>query len=298
MDRFYIAVTADDVGMGGYSTPEHLTALTRLWESEELRGTLFVVPRWDGCDIGQSAEYVSLLKAAIARGHEVAQHGLDHERFQTGIPPGMVLDLPHEGPARKYLAECRDQIEAMLTPTHLRQVLTTGRNILEDALGERIQGFRAPCLSTCNALFDSLAAGDYRYDSSKVFQDVAWELIVDPSAPVTPHPITCDRLLSMQTGGRMWEWPISAEYTWYLRRECAHTFLDLAKHDFDACLAAGVPFVPVCHVSPVQEGDPDCGFDLYRRLLDYARMRTAAEGKELISVTLSTLCDRWECNEQ
>ena len=85
-------------------------------------------------------------------------------------------------------------------------------------------------------------------------------------------------------------WPISAEYTWYLKRDWAGSFLSLAKHDLDACLAAGIPYVPLCHVSPVQEGNADQGVELYRQLLAYARERAEAAGKELVSATLSQLC--------
>ena len=293
MDPFHLVVTADDVGMAGYSTPQHLDNLVSFWESEGLKGTLFVVPRWEGREIGDSAEYVALLKDVLARGHEIAQHGLDHTRFQTGIPPKMVLDLAHEGPAREYLARHRDEIDASHTVTSLRRVLATGRRILEDALGVPMVGFRAPCLSTCDRLFEALEAEAYRYDSSTVFQNAAWDMINNPGRDVPPLPITRERFRRMQTGGSMRTWPISAEYTWYLKREHAASFLGLAKHDLEACLTAGIPFVPVCHVSPVQEGDADQGFDLYRKLLAHARKRMEAEGKRLISVTLAQLCSDW-----
>ena len=293
MNNFYFAVTADDVGMDGYSTPEHLRKLVNFWESEGLKGTLFVVPRWEGREIGESTEYIALLKEIIGRGHEVTQHGLDHTRFQTGVPPKMVLDLPHEGPAREYLAQHRDEIDASHTVDNLRQVLATGRQILEHALDVPMTGFRAPCLSTCDRLFEALQAEGYLYDSSCVFQDTAWAMINDPGTDAEPLPITRERFRRMQTDGAMRVWPISAEYTWYPKREWVESFIRLAKHDLDACLAAGIPFVPVCHVSPVQEGDAGQGFELYRRLLAYAHERAEAAGKQLVSVTLSTLCSQW-----
>ena len=293
MGPFHLGVTADDVGMDGYSTPEHLRNLVSFWESEGLKGTLFVVPRWEGREIGESAEYVALLKDIVARGHELGQHGLDHGRFQTGIPPKMVLDLSHEGPAREYLAQHRSEIDASHTLDRLRQVLATGRRILEDALGVPMMGFRAPCLSTCDRLFEALEAEGYCYDSSAVFQTVAWDMINNPDREVVPLSITRERFRQMQTGGSMRVWPISAEYTWYLKRSRAESHLSLAKHDLDACLTAGIPFVPVCHVSPVQEGDADQGFGLYRKLLAHARERAETEGKRLVSATLSQLCSEW-----
>ncbi|MBT3381791.1 MAG: polysaccharide deacetylase family protein [Lentisphaerae bacterium] len=296
MDPFYLAVTTDDVGMDGYSTPEHVRNLLDLWASENLTGTLFAVPRWDGREIGASAEYVSILQHAVEQGHDVAQHGLDHTRFQTGIPPKMVLDLPHEGPAREYLANHRDEIAAAHTVDKLRHILGTGRQILEDALGVPMRGFRAPCLSTCDQLFEALEAEAYVYDSSAVFQTTAWDLINDPDRDVAPMPVTRELFEQMQTAGSMWTWPISAEYTWYLKCEHAERFLALAKHDFEACLSAGIPFVPVCHVSPVQEGDAGQGFDLYRKLMAYVRQRVVEEGKRLVSITLSQLCAEWPPN--
>ncbi len=289
MDGVFFCATADDVGMAGYSTPAHLERLLSFWESEALKGTLFVVPRCEGREIGASSQYVALLKAASQHGHEIAQHGLDHGRFQTGIPPKMVLDLAHEAPARQYLDEHRAEIESSLTVQNLRKTLATGRRILETALGISISGFRAPCLSTCDALFEALHREAYTYDSSLVLQPAAWSLIADPDTTVAPAPITRDRLPPQTQPIGTREWPISAEYTWYLRRRQFDAFLNLARHDFDACMDAGIPFIPLCHISPVQEGDPDCGFDLYRTLLDHARERCDAEGRPSICATLSEL---------
>ena len=293
MEEMFFCVTADDVAMDGYSTPEHLDRLVRFWEDEGLKGTLFTVPRWEGRELGERADYVTLLKDVAARGHEVGQHGLDHGRFQTGIPPQMILDLPHEGPARKHLAEHRAEIEGSLTVTNLRKTLCKGREILETALDIPIKGFRAPAGAICAGLFDALVAEGYAYDSSKILQESAWDLIIDPDQPVAPRPITRARFVGFQPGNGLRIWPIVAEYTWYLTRAHYDTFLALAKHDFDACLATGLPYVPVCHISPVHEGDAECGLDLYRALLAYARERTAAAGRRLVCVTCAELCERW-----
>jgi hypothetical protein len=222
---------------------------------------------------------------------------LDHGRFQTGIPPKMVLDLPHEGPAREHLAAHRAEIDAALTVPKVREVLATGRRILESALDTKIAGFRAPCLSTCDALFEAIALEGYRYDSSRVFQAAAWDLINDPGTPAMPRPITRRRFAAFQSRHGLRTWPIAAEYTWYLKRAHYAAFLTLARHDFDACLTAGIPFVPVCHVSPVQEGDPGCGFDLYRDLLAHAHTRARAAGASVTSLTLSQLCNRWNSSK-
>jgi peptidoglycan/xylan/chitin deacetylase (PgdA/CDA1 family) len=290
MASLYFCVTADDINLEGYSSPEHLKNLVDFWDGQGLKGTLFVVPRSNNKELGQIKEYVEVLKYAVKNGHEVAQHGLDHTRCQTGIPPKMVLDLPHEGPAREYLAKNRSAIEASLSIENIRKDLALGKRILESALGEVVHGFRAPCLSTCPNLFKAISDEGYVYDSSHVFQEAAWELINNPGKKVKPLAITRDRFNKFQISGNTRTLPISAEYTWYLKKKDYDTFLDLAKHDLDGCLAAEIPFVPVCHVSPVQEGDADLGFELYRKLVAHAKSQASRQGLSFVAKTLFETC--------
>jgi peptidoglycan/xylan/chitin deacetylase (PgdA/CDA1 family) len=278
--------TVDDVAMEGYSTEPHLENVLQFCAKEDIKATFFVVPRFNGRALQAGGAYSSVLAQALAAGHAIAQHGLDHDRFQFGIPPKMVLDLPHEGPARAYLAEHRKEIERSLKLDNLRALLRQGRAILEDALGRSVDGFRAPCLSVCDNLFAALEAEGYRYDSSRCLQPGAWDLINGKEHPVV-HPITRERFDAFQTGGRMRLFPLTAEYTWYLTRDKFDAFLNLAKHDFDACMNADIPFVPICHVSPIQEGEGDCGFALHRELIAYARESAKRQGRRFISATLA-----------
>ena len=292
MKEAYYCFTVDDVAMEGYSSEEHMDTLLRFCAEEDVKATFFVVPRFNGRKLRPGGEYAGIFKQALESGHELAQHGLDHERFQFGIPPKMILDLPHEGPARKQLADHRDHIEAALGLEHLRSLLAEGRRILKDATGRPIEGFRAPCLSVCDNMFAALEAEGYAYDSSKCFQKAAWDLLNGVTDPPVCE-ITRKTFDSAQTPGPMRTFPLSAEYAWYLKRADFHAFLNLAKHDFDACLDTGIPFVPVCHVSPVQEGDEGAGFDLHRELLAHARTTTEQRGMRLRCTTLSELCQAW-----
>jgi len=79
------------------------------------------------------------------------------------------------------------------------------------------------------------------------------------------------------------------KYTWYLKRDQYDAGINLAKHDFDACLAAGLSFVPICHVSPIEEGDADCGYALYRELIRYAREQADKRGLTLVSATMANV---------
>src|SRR5262245_27956437 len=99
--------TVDDVCLEGFSSEEHMVSLLRFFQELNVRATFFIVPRAEGVPLGSRPRYVELLQQAAAEGHAVAQHGLEHDRFETGIPPRMVLDLPHEGPARERLARDR-----------------------------------------------------------------------------------------------------------------------------------------------------------------------------------------------
>jgi peptidoglycan/xylan/chitin deacetylase (PgdA/CDA1 family) len=284
--------TVDDVGIEGYTTPEHLDNVLELCDEEGIKATFFVVPRPLGKEFPRGA-YAKPLAAVLAAGHAIGQHGLEHGRFDLGIPPKMVLDLPHEGPAREYLASHRHEIEQALGIDKIRGQLREGRKILEDMTGSRVEGFRAPCLSVCDNLFTALDAEGYRYDSSKFFQKAAWDLINGENDPPV-CPITREAFDAHQFPGRTRQFPLTAEYTWYLKRDRFVAFLELAKHDCAACLRAGIPFVPICHVSPVQEGEADCGFALHRELLAFARQTARQEGGRLVCATLAEAAQRWE----
>ena len=301
MNTVYFCFTVDDVGMQVYSSESHLESLLRFCEQERLKATLFVVPRPGGEDLRAKRGFINILKRAAADGHELGQHGLEHDRFESGIPPRMVLDLPHEGPARERLAKHRPQIEAALTVDNLRRMLREGREILEDALGQPFRGFRAPCISTCDNLYAALEAEGYLHDSSTVFQEAAWD-IINGVKEIVPRPITREIFDSRQKPGALKVLPITAEYAWYLRNDKYEATLELARYDFDACLEAGIPCVTLCHVSPLQEGDEGLGFRLFHELVAHARSAAEKQGKRFVSETLAGVCRRhphlWAGKEQ
>jgi predicted deacetylase len=281
--------TVDDVGFDGYSSPAHLESLLDFFRELKIKATFFVVPRGGGIPITSRPGFVELLKQAVREGHALGLHGLEHDRFETGIPPRMVLDLPHEGPARERLANDRTSIDEALKTGAIRFRLSEGRRILEDALEVEIPGFRAPCLSICDNLFEALEAEGFRFDSSHHLQEAGWDILSNKK-PITFCPITREDFERAQFPGRLRSFPLTTEYTWYLTREKFGITMDLARHDFEACLEEGIPFVPMCHVSPIHEGDAGCGYEMYRRLLDFARERAAGRGDELRPINLLDAC--------
>jgi len=227
----------------------------------------------------------------MAEGHEVAQHGLEHDRFEFGIPPSMILELPHEGQARERLARERIAIEAALEVGPIRRRLACGRQILQDALQKEMVGFRAPCLAICGNLFQALEAERYAYDSSRHFQEAGWD-ILNGKEPIEPRPVTRKIFDGFQYSPRIRSLPLTTDYTWYLPRKNFAVTLNLAKHDFMACLDADIPFVTLSHVSPIQEGEGDSGFEFYRQLVAFSREQAAHRGEELMLPPLAEASSR------
>lgn len=286
MKNLIFNFSIDDICLEGYSTEKHLTGILDFCDENEIKSTLFTVPVADGISLEKRPGYIKILKDAIRRGHEVAQHGLEHDRFEIGIPPEMIMMLPHEGPARKFLAENRDKLALEHTVEKIRAKLKMGKDILEQNLGIKIKGFRAPAGQSCPDMYKVLVEDGYLYDSSEIFQKGGWDLLNDIDEPW--QEFTWERFLNAQKGGSMLEMPISADYVWYLKQEKYDRALALAKHDFEACLKSGVPMTPVCHVSPIHEGDEGLGFKLYRELFEYMRNTDC----EIIAGTMSEACKK------
>jgi len=282
--------TVDDVCYEGYSSEAHLKRLLDFFGSQDISATFFVVPLAQGRRLEERPEYVRILKRAVNEGHEVAQHGLEHDRFECGIPPEMILALPHEGPARERLKTHRAEIEVSLQMESLRNRLCRGRTILEQGMGREIRGFRAPCLSVCENLFHVLRDEGYLYDSSNYLQETGWD-ILNNREPFVPRPITRERFDSLQCCAPLRMLPLTTDYTWRLQQDKFDVTLELAEHDVEACFESGIPFVPMSHVSPIQECENDCGFELYRRLVGHAKQRAADRGLESKFLTLSQVCE-------
>jgi polysaccharide deacetylase family protein (PEP-CTERM system associated) len=103
-----------------------------LLSEHEARGTFFV--------LGWIAKYhPSMVREIAARGHEVASHGWGHERVTT------------------------------LSPAQFRASVRDSRAALEDLIGARVLGYRAPSFSIVRGrewALDILVEEGYRYDSS------------------------------------------------------------------------------------------------------------------------------------
>lgn len=283
MHNFLYCFTMDDVAMKDYSSETHFAKVIDFLNEWEIKGTFTVVPRSGGLELTEKTEYIKLLKRAMREGHEIAQHGLDHDRFEAGTPPQMVLDLPNEGDTREYLAKYPEKVKARHTVKALREMLSTGRKIIEDAIGFKCMGFRAPSVARCENLMLALAQEKYLYDSGISLQKAAWDLI--NNCYVTPHAITktkydYDIAELVKTG----------EYTWYLTKEKYNTAMEIAKHDFHQCLALDMPFITNSHVSPLLQNEDwsesEIGLQFYREFFTYCKKYCNLNKINFVSVTM------------
>ena len=106
--------------------------LLDLFDESRTEATFFTL----GC---VAREHPDLVREIVARGHEIASHGMDH-RMLTELTPG------------EFRIQARDS-----------------RALLEDLSGKRVIGFRAPSYSIGRSTLwaiDGLAETGYEYDSS------------------------------------------------------------------------------------------------------------------------------------
>lgn len=278
-------MTVDDVALTGWSKAENLASLIEFFDHENIPATFFVVPMDEesGKTFAQlPGDYTALIKNAHSSGHEFAQHGLRHNRFEFGVPPRMILDLPHETENKRYAEKNRVKLAAEQTCENLRPRLRQGRDILENELGFRIAGFRAPALQESPGMFEALAAEGYRYDSSNCLQETGWDYILD-RMDIEPRPITRERWLGLRRKATIPILSLTADYTWYLTEEKYRRVFKMAQQDFRACCRAEIPFITVCHVDPVFEG---LGIRFLRELFAWAHREAAEQNLKLEFVTL------------
>ena len=137
-----------------------------LLDEKKVKGTFFV--------LGWLAEKMPAIVREIRnRGHEVASHGYGHDLIYT------------------------------MKPAEFRNDIVRAKTLLEDIIGERILGYRAPSFSITRAslwALDQLIEAGFLYDSSifPIYHDLYGMPEVDPF----PHKIR-------REGGEIMEFPAS-----------------------------------------------------------------------------------------
>lgn len=278
----------DDVALNDWSTPEHLNNIIEFCKANQINATYFVVPQSDGKEIlSKNSEYKKLIDKIFANGSECAQHGITHDRFEIGVPPKMILDLPHEGPSREYLATHQEELKIRHSVENIKKQLQYGRDILEELFERKLYGFRSPALQVCDNFFIAMSEMDYLYDSSACLQETGWDYL-QGNTNVAPREITKARFQALQKIANTPVLPLTTDYTWFIGPENYDITMQLAQKDFLSCLEQDLPFIHVAHVSPVQQGDNNMGFKFLSELINYMKKQTKLESLTLkeISETL------------
>ncbi len=288
---FYFGMSVDDVALKGWSKPENFAHLIEFFQAENVPATFFVVHIDEDSDqpfYTLSDRYLEIIKDAKKLGFDFAQHGLRHNRFELGVPPDMVLDLPHETENKRYARENAAALAADHCVENCRQRLKQGRKILEDAFGFEVKGFRAPALQESPGMFEALALENYTYDSSNCMQETGWDYLLD-KLDVPPRAITRERYESLRAKGHNIMLPLTCDYTWYLTPERYALTMKMAMQDLQSCMELDIPFVTVCHVDPVHEGE---GLKFLHELYANARKMAADAGRDIEFVNLQTLAEK------
>ena len=289
---FYFGMTVDDVALRDWSTVANFVHLVDFFKSEGVRTTFFVVPIDEETDQPfdvYAADYLDAIRAAKADGFEFGQHGLRHNRFELGIPPTFVLDLPHEIENKRYVAEHRAELDRDHSVENCRARLRQGREILERAFGFPLVGFRAPALQESPGMFEAIRTEGYYYDSSAILQESVYEFYAD-RMDAKPLPITKERFQALRAKSGGLTLAHTCDYTWFLPERRYEATLALAKHDLLACIANDLPFIPASHVSPVHEGE---GIRFLHDIYQIARDECAKANREIRFTTLETIAREW-----
>ena len=288
---FYFAMSVDDVALKGWSKPENFEHLIEFFQAEKVPATFFVVPIDEESDqpfYTLSDRYLPTIKNAKKLGFDFGQHGLRHNRFELGVPPDMVLDLPHEVENKRYARENAAALAADHCVENCRARLRQGREILEKAFGFEVKGFRSPALQESPGMFQALAEEDYTYDSSNCMQETGWDYLLD-KMEVPPRKITRERYESLRAKGCGLMLPLTCDYTWYLTCERYAKTMEMAIQDLQSCMEQDIPFVTVCHIDPVHEGE---GLRFLHELYAKAGEMAAAADLDIEFVNLQTLAEK------
>ena len=291
MKTMYFGMSVDDVALDGWCKPANFRHLIEFFRQENIPATFFVVPIDEATDkpfYTLSAEYVPIIREAAQAGFDFEQHGLRHNRFEFGVPPMMVLDLPHETENKRWAAENREFLEKDHCVENCRARLRQGRTILEDAFGFSVSGFRSPALQESPGMFAALKEEGYRFDSSTALQETGWDYILD-KMDVPRREITRERYEALRQKSRGLMLPLTCDYTWYLTEAKFAKTMEMAKADFRQCMENDIPFVTVCHVDPVHDGE---GIRFLHELYRFARGEAERNGVDLEFGNLKQIADK------
>lgn len=187
-----VAFSCDDISPK--TNPTKLKALLKIIDEFDVNATLFVIPKshanWSSC-----VSLTEVLKDCLTCGHEIALHGLGHYPFETGSQ----FDTFSSG----Y--------------SNIENKIRRGLDILDVVLETNIRGFRAPYHHYSKSLLRVLNDLGFLYDSSQI----SFRAMLLSYAPplrtvwVSTNPRLAFSRIFHPLNLRLWEIPVTQEYTWY-----------------------------------------------------------------------------------
>ncbi|MBS1938443.1 MAG: polysaccharide deacetylase family protein [Bacteroidetes bacterium] len=188
--------------------------------------------------------YPHLVREALAGGHEVASHGYAHQLVYTQDRATFLADI------------------------------TKAKDIIEQAAGTAVRGYRAPGFSVTKAtpwFFDAVAEAGHAYDSS-IFPGERGHGGL-PGAKAVPHIVPTEH-------GRLVEFPISlasmcGKPMYFFGGGYLRFFpYSLIRSKAKAVLAEQRPVVFYLHPREVDPGHPRLAMGAKRRFMTYHNLRS------------------------
>lgn len=225
-DYFHVSALAEVISRKDWDSMEYRAErnterLLELFDAARVQATFFV--------LGWVAERSpGLVRRIHAAGHEIACHGLTHELVYRQ------------------------------TPEVFRDETARSKSILEDAIGERVLGYRAASYSITNAslwALDILCELGFDYDSS-IFP-IAHDRYGIPGASTRPGP------LSTSSGRTLIEFPLSTARAFGMRIPvCGGGYFRLLPYGFTRWALRSInakdalPFIFYLHPWEIDPGQP------------------------------------------
>jgi len=187
-----IAFSCDDVSPK--TKVAKLKGLLKMADRYDVDVTFFAIPKsgakWNSCN-----SIVKVLKDARSCGHEIGLHGLNHFPFEMGNQFN-TLSFGH---------------------TLIKDTVLKGIKILNEKLETNPRGFRAPYHHYSQNLFRVLNNLNFLYDSSKIALTnalLSYVPLVRAISISRKRHFILSRIFH-PLNLKLWEIPITYEYTWY-----------------------------------------------------------------------------------
>lgn len=270
MKRLNFILTSDDVGR---DSVENFNKFILLLDKYNIKCTFFAVPKpRDNIPLEENKEWVNALKKAVEDGHDVQLHGYAHEKFECGIPEGLILEL-HGKSARealiKQISDEKEQIEQNLSYDKLFVRLSESKKNFERIFGYSPICFRSPLLGLHKNLYPVLSKLGIKYSSNLVLNPRSQGYIIGERTEkgewdenVFPRPI------KVREGTT--ELPLTCEYSWFLENNQIERAFEIMKSDAEKISKMEDAFMmPLTHFYAIAKSP--AGAELYKRFFEWAK---------------------------